>query len=157
MGLARARLVIAILVLFGWVGYIAYQALAYGRFPVVSHSQLLISTVDVIADVTADDQGRPNAKVHVVEVHWPPRRKDLAGQDISVGNLSDAVVRGFAGPGRYILPLTDSEHGAFRIAGLPRSPAFEQTVYFIYPDTPLTRKQLEATSKPPVADAPPDK
>jgi hypothetical protein len=95
--------------------------------------------------------------VHVVEVYWPPRRKDLAGQDIVVVNLADPVIRGFAGPGRYILPLIESEPGTYRVAGLPRSPGFEQTVCFIYPDTALTRKQLAATPKPPVADDLPGK
>ena len=67
MRFAKARLIVAFLALGAWVGYVAYQALAYGRFPVVSHAQLLVSTVDVIADVQADEQGRPKAVVHVVE------------------------------------------------------------------------------------------
>src|SRR3954470_3895555 len=105
MRFAKARLAVAILALFAWVGYVAYQAMAYGRFPVVSHSQLLVSTLDVIADVAADNEGRPTPNVHVVEVHWPSRRAALAGQDITVSNLSAAS--GFAGPGQYILPLVE--------------------------------------------------
>jgi hypothetical protein len=151
MRVAKARLVIALLALFAWIGYIAYQALNYGRFPVVSHSQLLISTLDVIADVTADDQGRPSAKVHVLEVHWPKRQKDLAGQDIQVVNLP--VADGFHGPGRYILPLVaGNDAGTYFVAGLPPSPGFNREAFFIYPDLPVTRKQLEVTPKPPVAE-----
>jgi hypothetical protein len=156
MGFAKARLLVAVLALFAWVGYVAYQALAYGRFPVVSHSQLLVSTVDVVADVTADDDGRPVPKVHVTEVHWPAGRKDLAGQDVTVTNIQDTVGSGFQGPGRYVLPLVGGEGGIYRVAGLPRSPGFDgKSVFFIYPDTPLTRKQLAATPKPPTAEAPP--
>jgi hypothetical protein len=153
MRFAKARLAVAILALFAWVGYVAYQALAYGRFPVVSHAQLLVSTLDVIADVTADADGRPEAKVHVVEVRWPAGKKDLAGQDLTVANMTDTT--GFQGPGRYVLPLVAGEHGAYRVANLPRSPGFEHTVFFIYPDTPLTRQQLDAAPKPPTAEVPP--
>jgi hypothetical protein len=155
MRFAKARLVVTILVLFAWVAYIAYQAMAYGRFPVVSHAQLLISTVDLVADLTADDEGRPQRNVNVVEVIWPAGRKDLAGQELTVANLTDLAIQGFSGPGRYVLPLVAGEHGTYRVAGLPRSPGFEHTVFFVYPDTPLTRKQLAATPKPPAAEAPP--
>jgi hypothetical protein len=156
MRLAKVRLVLAVLALFAWVGYVAFQALAYGRFPVVSHAQLLVSTLDVVADVTANAQGRPEPKVHVVEVHWPAGRKDLAGQDIVVGNLTDPAVEGFHGSGRYILPLIAGKGGMYQVAGLPRSPGFERPpVFFIYPDTPLTRKQLDEAPKPPTAGPPP--
>jgi hypothetical protein len=151
MRFAKVRLVLAVLALFAWVGYVAYQALAYGRFPVVSHAQLLVSTVDVIADVSADDQGRPLPTVHVVNVQWPPGKKELAGQDIKVVNIDQKNVRGFQGPGRYILPLIGGEPAAYRIAGLPVSPGFQSADLLIYPDTPLTRKQLDAAPKPPVA------
>ncbi len=146
MRFGKTRLAVALLALFVWVGYIAYQALAYGRFPVVSHAQLLISTVDVIADVEADADGRPKPVVHVVEVHWPVGKKELAGQDLTVVNLP--ATEGFQGPGRYLLPLIADDGGTYFVAGLPRSPGFDHAVFFIYPDTPITRKQLDATPKP---------
>ena len=49
MGFARFRLFAVVGLLVAWLGYIAYQAVSVGRFPVVSHSQLLVSTLDVIA------------------------------------------------------------------------------------------------------------
>jgi hypothetical protein len=153
MRFAKARLVVALLALFAWVGYIAYQALAYGRFPVVSHAQLLVSTVDVIADVEADARGRPMPVIHVVEVHWPAGKKALVGQDLSVANLS--MVDGFQGPGRYLLPLVADDAGTYFVAGLPKSPGFEHDSYFIYPDTPITRKQLAAAPKPSLGEARP--
>jgi hypothetical protein len=152
MRFARARLMVALLLLFAWVGYVAYQAMAFGRFPVVSHAQLLTSRLDVIADVSMDDQGKPSPIVHVVEVHWPAGKKDLAGQELTVVNLPDPFVQGFAGAGRYILPLAPSDNGAYRIAGLPRSPGFDQSALFVYPDTPLTRQQLDKIPKPPTAN-----
>jgi hypothetical protein len=146
---AKTRLIVAVLALFAWIGYIAYQALTYGRFPVVSHAQLLISTLDVIAEVDAGPGGQPEPTVHVVEVHWPPGKRDIAGKNLSVVNLSAA--NGFQGPGHYILPLVGGEHGNYTVAGLPRSPGFDRAnALFIYPDLPITRKQLDAAPKPPV-------
>jgi hypothetical protein len=150
MRFAKARLIVAFIALGAWVGYVAYQAMAYGRFPVVSHAQLLVSAVDAIADVQADEQGRPKPTVHVVEVHWPTGKKELAGQDLSVRNLGEAV--GFIGPGRYVLPLIADDGGRYFVAGLPRSPGFEHTVFFIYPDIPIVRQQLDAAPKPPAAN-----
>ena len=153
MSFAKARLLVTFGLLAGWIGYIAYQALAFGRFPVVSHAQLLVSTLDVVADVAADADGRPEPKVHVVEVHWPAGQQQIARQDITVTNLPGAA--GFQGAGRYILPLVPGEGGEYQVAGLPRSPGFDgRSAHFIYPDTPLTRRQLDAVPKPPEADAP---
>jgi hypothetical protein len=146
MRFAKARLLIALGLLAVWLGYIAYQALAFGRFPVVSHSQLLVSTLDVIADVRSDAEGRAEPKVRVVVVHWPAEQAGVAGQDIAVSNMSNAT--GFQGAGRYILLLVRGEGGEYKIAGLPRSPGFDgRQAYFIYPDTPLTRQQLDAIDK----------
>jgi hypothetical protein len=150
MRFAKARLVTAVLVLFAWIGYIAYQALAYGRFPVVSHAQLLVSKLDVIADVMVDDSGQPLPNVRIVEVHWPLTRKDLEGQELQVINVGDPHVKGFQGSGRYILPLVPAGDGKYEIAPLPRSPGFGSAELFIYPDTPLAREQLNAAPKPPV-------
>ncbi len=147
MGAAKIRLFIAVTLLVAWVGYIAYQALAFGRFPVVSHAQLLVSTLDIVADVRADDDSQPLPQVRVQEVHWPAESQGLQGQEITVSNLPDAS--GFYGPGRYILPLVAGEGGQYRVAALPRSPGFGAAgVVLIYPDTPLTREQLNAIPKP---------
>jgi hypothetical protein len=152
MTFAKARLLVAVLALFAWLGYIAYQALAVGRFPVVSHAQLLVSTLDVIADVRAGDDGRPAPKVRVESVHWPADQKALEGREIEVANLADAALPDgspFPGPGRYILPLVRDEGGPYRVAGLPRSPGFDHPgVYFVYPVTPLTLQQLDTIPKP---------
>jgi hypothetical protein len=149
MRFAKARLIVAVLALFAWIGYIAYQALAFGRFPVVSHAQLLVSTLDIIADVGTAADGPPAPTVRVVEVHWPPGKRELAGKDLTVLNLGSAT--GFQGPGRYIIPLTGGKDGVYEVAGLPRSPGFDRAnTLFIYPDTPITRAQLDAAPKPPV-------
>jgi hypothetical protein len=149
MAFAKARFLAVAVLLLGWLGYLAYQALAFGRFPVVSHSQLLVSTLDVIADVRVDNDGRPVPRVLVHEVHWPADQQKLSGQEIEVVNLSDPSLKGFAGAGRYILPLEKADGSAYRVAHLPRSPGFNgERSCFIYPDTPITRGQLDEVRKP---------
>src|SRR5438093_12593246 len=107
MRFARVRLVVAVALLFAWLGSLAYQALAIGRFPVVSHAQLLVSTLDVIAEVRAGSDRRV-ASVRVESVHWPADQKKLEGQEIEVVNILNTTLPDgtpIPGPGRYILPL----------------------------------------------------
>jgi hypothetical protein len=154
MRFAKARLVMALLALFAWLGYIAYQTIpyyqakTYGRFPVISHSQLLVSNLVVVAELKADANGKPEPSVHVEEVPWPPGKKGLAGKDLTVPNL--VAAEGFNGAGRYIVPLVAERDGRYYVAGLPRSPGVEHSAFLIYPDTPLTREELEKAPKPPV-------
>jgi hypothetical protein len=155
MGFAKARLMITLGLLAAWLGYIAYQAVAIGRFPTVSHAQMLNATVGVVADVEAGGDGRPAAKAHVREVLWPADQARLLGQDIDVSNLPKALLPsedprqpGPFPPGRYVVPLEFGPDGQYHVAGVPRSPSFNgQSVYFLYPDTPLTRQQLDAIPK----------
>ena len=76
---------------------------------------------------------------------------------MTVVNLSAA--EGFRGPGRYVVPLEGGENDKYLVAGLPRSPGFDHFALFIYPDTPVTRKQLKVAPKPPVGEpvSPPGK
>src|SRR5947208_15196714 len=97
MAFAKLRLLTALALLLSWLGYLAYQALSVGRFPVVSHAQLLVSTLDVIADVRAGGDGRPAPTVIVEEVRWPEGRRDLVGHEVEVVNLTDPNIRRFAG------------------------------------------------------------
>jgi hypothetical protein len=162
MRFAKARLFVALVTLFAWVGYIAYQAIEYGRFPVVSHAQLLNSSAVVVAELEIDGSGRPAASVRIVEVLWPDKVGRLAGETIAVRNLprarlstEDAAHLGRLTTGRYILPLREEE-ARYLVAGLPRSPGFEHAdpVYFIYPDVPIVREQLTSILKAAMATAP---
>src|SRR5437762_9693061 len=108
MRFARARLWVASLLFAAWVGWLGYQAWSRGRdSPILSHSQFLVSTLDVIADVKATADGRPDPAVTVREVHWPATPTDLVGKTITVANLSSSF--GYRGPGEYILPLVRGE------------------------------------------------
>jgi hypothetical protein len=151
MQFSRARLWIASVAFAVWVSWLGYQAWSRGRdYPVLSHSQFLVSTFDVIADVRATDEGRPQSVVTVREVRWPATATDLVGKTITVPNIASSF--GYRGPGEYILPLVRGE-GAdeYRVAGLPRSPGFDTFAsppHFIYPVMAITRQQLEAIPKP---------
>ena len=151
MRFARTRLAIAALAFAAWVSWLGYQAWSRGRdYPVLSHSQFLVSTLDVIADVKATPDGRPDPAVTVREVHWPASAAEMVGKTITVTNLTSSF--GYREPGEYILPLVRGE-GAdeYRVAGLPRSPGFDTFAsppHFVYPLMPITRRQLEAIHKP---------
>ena len=62
---------------------------------------------------------------------------------------SSAVVpgKGFLGAGQYLLPLAGGDLGVFRVAGLPRSPGYEETtpkLPSVYPWTPEVQAQLKS-------------
>lgn len=148
MTAARWRLYIAFGLFVVWVGWLGYQALTHGRFPVISRAQLLVSQVDVIGVVSAQADGKPDATVEVQSIHWPADGGGLKpSEKIQIVNLPDAT--GFRGPGTYIIPLVrEQKPGEFRVAGLPPSPGFVTGgQFFIYPLTPATQKQLEAIPK----------
>jgi hypothetical protein len=151
MRFARARLWVASLAFAAWVGWLGYQAWSRGRdYPVLSHSQFLVSTLDVIGDVMAMPDGAPDPTVTVREVHWPGGTTEMVGKTITVTNLSSSF--GYRGPGEYILPLVRGEAAdEYRVAGLPRSPGFDTFAsppHIVYPVMPITRQQLEAIPKP---------
>lgn len=150
---ARWRLTIAFAVFAAWVGWLGYQALTHGRFPVISRAQLLVSQLDVVGVVNAQSDGKPAPSVEVQSIHWPTDGGGLKPADrIQIVNLPEAT--GFRGPGPYIIPLVrDQKPGEFRVAGLPPSPGFVTGgQLFIYPLLPATQRQLEAIRKQP-ADA----
>jgi hypothetical protein len=145
---ARFRLAIAAVLFLGWLGWLAYLAFTTTRPVVLSRPQLLVSTLDVIAQVSSRDSA-PDPDVVVEEVHWPPSRQaELVGHALTVTNL--AACQGWTGPGIYILPLV-SDGAAYQVAGIPPSPGFiparADDRPRIYPKTPETVAQLEEIHK----------
>ncbi len=148
----RWRVAVPAALYLGWLGWLLYLALTASRPVVVSRPQLLASTLDVIAEVRAAD-GRPDARVTVREVHYPPSESGLAGQTLTVTNLADMGSEdGWAGPGAYILPLV-KDGDAYRVATPAPSPGFPPTSPHarprIYPATPETLHQLDDVRKEP--------
>jgi hypothetical protein len=148
MTFARLRLGVALALFAGWVGWLGVQAFTRPRDPILSHAQFLVSTLDVIATVEADADGKPKPAVTVVRVHWPPDAK--ADPQLEVANLPSCA--GFTGPGEYVLALVKRGE-EYQVAGPPRSPGFEPLGAHgrpvIYPATPEVLRQLALVPKPP--------
>jgi len=158
--LAVVRLVVAATLFAGWIGWLVYLAATQRNPVVLSRPQLLISDLDVIAQV--DD---PKEKVVVKEVYAWRQNGDppTVGTALEIANLdkcrrfprdnekADAVPPDWQGPGLYILPLRKvDEH--YEVALIPPSPGFSPALIpgppRIYPLTDETRAQLKAIKEP---------
>jgi hypothetical protein len=117
----KARLALAAALFLGWIGWLGYAAAVKSRGPVVSRAQAAVATHAVVAQVRAQADGTPPARVKVGEVLAGPGL--TAGSEIEVTNLPDAV--GFDGDGDYLLLLRDPAAGGFAIVGQQRSPGYE--------------------------------
>lgn len=134
--LQRIRTAGIALAFLAWLSWLGVQAFLRGRFPVVSHAQLLMADIDVVARVEAGADGRPVAEVVVTQVQWPESRRRLAGQSISVAGLSTAA--GFVGAGEYLIPVVVTADGSYRVA-VPEAATGQ--VAWIYPATPVVLAQ----------------
>lgn len=155
---AVLRLVLASVLFAGWIGWLVYLAATKSRPIVLSRPQLLVSDLDVIAQVD-----NPAKKVIVKEVYaWrdkeaPPAVNDtLDVVDLDKchrvphdGEADDDVPRDWQGPGLYILPLR-KVGGHYEVVPIPPSPGFP---FFrgprrIYPLTNETHADLKAIKEP---------
>lgn len=139
---ARTRLIIVWVLFAAWVTWLGWQSLRHARFPVVSRAQLLETRWIIVADLTADNEGRALSACTVVEA----LRTDGAepapdpGSTINVVNLPGRA--GFVGAGRYVLPLSNLNPS--KLAGFPRSPLIDPGRFppQIYRDSPAVRAQI---------------
>jgi hypothetical protein len=143
---AAARLLLAIALFAAWIGYLLYLVGMAQRPIVLSRPQLLVSNLDVIADV--EGEGQLPTKVTVRQVHFPQAGEvqKLVGSTIPVSNLSQC--EGWTSPGRYIVPLLAGTKDTYRVAPLPPSPGLVLGHPRIYPVTPETLEQLSVIRKP---------
>ena len=136
MSFARARLILAALLFFGWLSWLGYAVSKNGKVPVVSRAQLTAATHLVVAEVKAGGDGLPEPSARVVEViriptpigTVPTTTPVAVDSKIYITNLQEAQTpdaTGFPGPGLYFMALTKDDHDTFRIAGMPRSPGYE--------------------------------
>jgi hypothetical protein len=139
MTTAAWRLLLCAGLFAGWLGYLGYQVAtrpSYGdpaRPLVVSRPQVLVSAVDVVAEVRSTD-----GPVTVRQVLWPKEGAPLhEGDEIKVTNLDEcrATARlgeeerpplDFAGPGEYLLPLRPvaQEKNTYEVVRIPASPGY---------------------------------
>ena len=144
MTVARARLAVAAVVFFGWLGWLAFLASSKTHPVVVSRSQVMAATRYVVAKVQIEpDTGALSKQVSVVtDLH--PQGDPLAGT-IRVTNLEAAEVVGggarFEDGQEYLLLLTPVAGGKGDAFELTRPPGR------VYRPPPPNDKRVE-TGRP---------
>jgi hypothetical protein len=178
MKLAAGRLLLTAVLFLGWLGYLGYLVICRphtpggllgafeGRPLTLSRPQFLVSTFDVVAEVS----GEKGEKVVVKEVLFPKSKAPVKpGDEIHVDNidrcrpLSDPLAKvtnpppDYSGPGDYLLPLqpldADGAH-RFEVVPTPPSPGFPTSQGVnpgpprLYPATPQMRAEYDQIAKP---------
>lgn len=143
-----ARLIVTAALFLGWLGYLTYLVVCRphtpgdlrgafeGRPLTLSRPQLLVSTLDVIAEVSGDK----GEKVVVKEVLFPKENAPVkTGDTIHVEGIdrcrpvSDPLAKeinpppDYTGPGDYLLPLQavdPNDPHRFEVVPTPPSPGF---------------------------------
>jgi hypothetical protein len=172
------RLFLTAILFAGWLGYLAHLVMCRphtpdglrgafeGRPVTLSRPQFLVSTLDVVAEVSGDK----GEKVVVKEVLFPKNNSPVeAEQTIHVANIDqchpvgDPVARDvtpppdYNGPGKYLLPLqpADKEDGHhYQVVPTPPSPGFPSPSGVsvgpprIYPYTQEIRAEYQEIGKP---------
>jgi hypothetical protein len=125
MTFPRARLAVAASLFAAWLGYLLMLVLASRHTIVLSRPQFLVAELCVIADVTGDG-GVPDEVVTIKNVAWSVRADAVAlnGKKVRVTNLAEAGPQGYAGPGRYILPLKMQGDPTWVVTAVPASPGY---------------------------------
>ena len=149
MNLLAWRLVLTASLFVGWLGYLGYLVAtrpltATGTPLVLSRPQILVSPIDIVAEVSAPEEREVDGEkirtfgpVEVVEVLYPPDSSLEVGQKLRVLDLEscrpvprhrdDKPPADFTGPGRYLIPIRPSgrEKGAYEVVPIPTSPGFD--------------------------------
>ncbi len=162
------RLVVVAVLFAAWLGYLFYlvrtRALTPADTPlVVSRSQVLVSEIDIVAEVKSLDH-----PVTVKEVLWQknPNLPVRPGDSLPVANLSESrpfsrspedatPPADFTGPGDYLLLLKRAPDGSnYEVVPVPFSPGYPPSPHKqgrprAYPATAAVLAQYRAAPKPP--------
>jgi hypothetical protein len=162
---AAVRLLLTGVLFLGWLGYLAFQVwtrplTAAGQPLVVSHPQVLVSELDVVAQVPSDDSP---TEVTVEKVLYDGRGAGVQpGDKLRVSNIGACHPPGrgpdrvtpppdWSGPGRYLLPLVKRKDG-YEVAPIPPSPGYTPEEGAgpprLYPATAQTEAQYRQIAKP---------
>ncbi len=177
MKLAAQRLILTAVLFLGWLGYLSYLVVCRphsppgllgafeGRALTLSRPQILVSTLDVVAEVSGDK----GEKVVVKEVLFPKSNAPVKpGDEIQVESidrcraLPDPLAKNadppldYSGPGEYLLPLQPVDPAAphrFEVVPTPPSPGFPTAGSFngpprLYPATPEMLAAYREIAKP---------
>ncbi len=161
------RLLLAGALFAAWIGYLGYQVLtrpvSAGQPLVVSRPQVLVSDLDVVAEVSSTEGA---VEVTVKEVLYQREGKVKVGDTIKVTNLDECRAPhqetrekdrpqpplDWTGNGPYLLPLRHRfAANEYEVVPLPESPGrrWDWTrPPRIYRDNPETRAQYHQIGKP---------
>ncbi len=132
-----------------WILWLGYAAVTKERGPILSRLQVAAATHAVVADIDADEQGRPRSQFQVRQWLSPPPSPQP--DRIEVPELLRA--RGWTGPGPYLLLLEgpaptspeSPQPPVFHLVGPQRVPGLDRAgpEPTIYPWTDSIRRQWE--------------
>jgi hypothetical protein len=165
---AAWRLILVAVLFAGWLGYLGYLVYMQSRPTasiVLSRPQLLVSDVDVIAQV--DNADEPTT-VTIKEVLYA-KKQEGAEERPALKQGDRIVVHGikrcgrlvarkntpepdFTGPGQYLVPLRllVPDSNIYEVVPTPYSPGYPSLSgpARIYPDSPEVRAQYQLVPKP---------
>jgi hypothetical protein len=144
MKAARIRLIVTATAFVGWLGFLGYLALGQTKPIVLSHSQLLVATHVVQAEVALDDDGKPSRRVIVKESYG---KQQIAETEITIDNIKEARLPGgkpIAATGSYLLPLERIGLTKYRLVGSPSGQSQELMgrLFTVYPWNAEVERQL---------------
>ena len=141
MTFPKARVIVSGGLFVAWLGFLVFLILDSNTI-ILSRPQFLIAQLYVVADIK-NDHGRPDPDLRVEEVVWAANPQDRELKAITLPELAEAKKQhGYAGPGRYLLPLQKKANGTFVMAPMPRT-ALAAADFKIYPWTAGTKRQLQ--------------
>jgi hypothetical protein len=124
---AKIRLLVATLLLVGWLSWLGYLAWTKTNPVVLSRSQIMASTHFVLAEVSIDrETGHPEPTVKLKEDLRPvgePLPAQIRVRNIKEGRLAGKPDR-FEEKATYLLMLTQSD-GVYELTPPPRAPGHE--------------------------------
>ncbi len=134
-------LAITVLLFFGWMTVLGYEALRKSKPIVVSRAQMMLSQYEVEVDLESPPTAAKPEKVKISRVLYKADEKPPSGE-ITIANLGQT--QGYAGPGAYLIPLV--RNGAkYEVAGYPLDPGYplskDPPKPRIYPLTEEVRQQ----------------
>lgn len=115
MKAVRVRLIVAGILMAGWLGYLGFLALGHSKPIVVSRSQMLYATHFVKADVSLDAEGKPVATVDIQDSFGADR---IADRTIEIDNIAHVRLPNSKplSRGSYFLPLNRQGPGHYRVS-----------------------------------------
>jgi hypothetical protein len=149
MNLRKVWLLVTAALFVAWMTYLIVLAATHRHTAthyhtaVLSRPQFLVSQLDVIAHFdSADELQSDPITVKDVRYTIPALEKvDLIKDPLPVVNLASCS-ESWDGPGDYILPLEQVQHGKYRVVPVPLPNGHEPRIYRLTPETDAQLKYL---------------